>query len=62
MSRREIAQNRKRLRDSQSVFARALNVSIKTVQAWEQDARIPSDVAFKLLTIPKKHPEVLIEA
>ncbi len=61
MSSREIAGLRKRLNYSQSVFARVLNVSTKTVQAWEQGARVPSDAALKLLTIAKKRPEVLLE-
>jgi len=38
-----------------------LNISPKTVQAWEQGSREPSDVALKLLTIAKIHPEVLLE-
>ena len=59
MSSHEIARIRKRLNYSQSVFARVLNVSTKTVQAWEQGVRVPSDAALKLLTIAKKHPEVL---
>jgi putative transcriptional regulator len=62
MSSREIAGLRKQLNYSQSVFARVLNVSTKTVQAWEQGARVPSDAALKLLTIAKKRPEVLLEA
>jgi putative transcriptional regulator len=62
MSSREIARIRKRLNYSQAIFARMLNVSTKTVQAWEQGARVPSDAALKLLTIAKKHPEVLLEA
>ena len=61
MSSREIARIRKRLNYSQAIFARVLNVSTKTVQAWEQGARVPSDAALKLLTIAKKHPEVLLE-
>jgi putative transcriptional regulator len=61
MSSREIARIRKRLNYSQSIFARVLNVSTKTVQAWEQGVRVPSDAALKLLTIAKKHPEVLLE-
>lgn len=61
MSSHEIAGLRKRLNYSQSVFARVLNVSTKTVQAWEQGARVPSDAALKLLTIAKKRPEVLLE-
>jgi putative transcriptional regulator len=62
MSSTEIAQLRKGLKYSQSVFARVLNVSTKTVQAWEQGARVPSDAALKLLTIAKKRPEALLEA
>lgn len=62
MSSVEIARIRKQLNYSQSIFARVLNVSTKTIQAWEQGARVPSDAALKLLTIAKKHPEVLLEA
>lgn len=53
---------RKQLNYSQSLFARVLNVSTKTVQAWEQGVRVPSDAALKLLTIAKKHPDILLEA
>ena len=53
---------RQQLKYSQSVFARVLNVSPKTVQAWEQGIRVPSDAALKLLSIAKRHPEVLLEA
>jgi putative transcriptional regulator len=60
MSSGEIARIRKRLNYSQSVFARVLNVSPKTVQAWEQGVRVPSDAALKLLTIAKKHPDILL--
>jgi putative transcriptional regulator len=45
---------------SQAVFARVLNVSVRTVQAWEQGLRQPSDAALKLLTIAKKRPEGLL--
>ena len=62
MSNREIASLRERLNYSQSVFARVLNVSTKTVQAWEQGTREPSDAALKLLSIADRHPEVLLEA
>jgi len=61
MSSREIAGLRKQLNYSQSIFARVLNVSTKTVQAWEQGVRVPSDAALKLLTIAKRRPEVLLE-
>jgi len=62
MSREEIVELRAELNYSQSVFARVLNVSVKTVQAWEQGVRVPSDAALKLLAIAKRRPEVLLEA
>jgi putative transcriptional regulator len=62
MSPKEIARIRRQFNCSQSVFALMLNISPKTVQAWEQGLREPSDAALKLLTIAKKHPEVLLEA
>jgi putative transcriptional regulator len=42
MSSADIARLRQQLKYSQSVFARVLNVSPKTVQAWEQGIRVPS--------------------
>jgi putative transcriptional regulator len=62
MSAQDIVQIRRRLNCSQAVFAMMLNISPKTVQAWEQGSREPGDAALKLLTIAKKHPEVLLEA
>ncbi len=56
----EIVKLRQQLNLSQAVFASVLNVSAKTVQAWEQGMRQPSDAALKLLTIAKKHPEFLL--
>jgi putative transcriptional regulator len=61
MSPKDIARIRQRLNCSQAVFAMMLNISPKTVQAWEQGAREPGDAALKLLTIAKNHPEVLLE-
>ena len=61
MSPRDIARIRERLNCSQAIFAMMLNISTKTVQAWEQGSREPGDAALKLLTIAKKHPEVLFE-
>jgi putative transcriptional regulator len=59
MGAKEVAAVRARLRVSQTVFARILNVSPRTVQAWETNARRPSDAALKLLTVARKNPEVL---
>jgi putative transcriptional regulator len=61
LSSQEVLNIRQRLKLSQAVFARLLNVSAKTVQAWEQGTRTPSDAALKLLSIAKRRPEVLIE-
>jgi putative transcriptional regulator len=60
MRQAEIVALRESLNLSQAVFAAWLNVSVKTVQAWEQGVRVPSDAALKLLTIARKHPEVLL--
>ena len=57
----EIAALRGRLNASQAVFARYLNVSIKTVQAWEQGSGKPSGAALKLLSIASRKPEILME-
>lgn len=62
ISRDEIVRIRRRLNCSQSVFAMLLNVSPRTVQAWEQGTREPSDAALKLLSIAARHPEVLLES
>jgi putative transcriptional regulator len=62
MNHTEIAKLRARFNYSQSVFARLLNVSTKTIQAWEQGLREPSDAALKLLAIAAKHPEVLLDS
>ena len=62
MSPKDIARIGERLNCSQAVFAMMLNISPKTVQAWEQGSREPGDAALKLLTIAKNHPEALLEA
>jgi putative transcriptional regulator len=46
---------------SQGVFAKVLNVSIKTVQSWESGQRVPSHAALRLLEIVDKgiyRPEI----
>lgn len=60
LSRQEIIKLREQFNCSQAVFASLLNVSVKTLQAWEQGVRVPSDAALKLLTIVKNHPEALL--
>ncbi|NGX48828.1 MAG: Antitoxin HigA-2 [Candidatus Anoxychlamydiales bacterium] len=51
---KDIKKIRSKAHYSQSVFADVLNVSIKTVQAWESGYRIPSHIAMRLLEIVDK--------
>ena len=44
---------------TQKEFAQLLNVSIDSVQDWEQGRRSPRGAAKTLLQIAKQHPEVL---
>jgi putative transcriptional regulator len=60
LSQEEIIKLREQFNCSQVVFARLLNVSVKTLQAWEQGVRTPSDAALKLLIVAKNHPEALL--
>lgn len=46
---------------SQSLFAKLLGVSLRTLQEWEQGRRTPSGAAQTLLKIALRHPEVLQE-
>ena len=55
----QIAELRKRLRMSQSVFAATLNVSPKTVQSWEQGLRQPADAALRMLQLIRERPQVV---
>lgn len=44
---------------TQKEFARLLNVSVDSVQDWEQGRRSPRGAAKTLLQVAKQHPEVL---
>lgn len=46
---------------SQTVFARVLNVSTKTVQGWEQGERKPSQAALRLIQVFRENPAGLLE-
>lgn len=50
---------RNRMRMSQGVFAATLNVSVRTVQSWEQGQRRPSDAALRLLQLLGEHPAIV---
>jgi len=60
MGAKEVIAVRARLRVSQAAFARILNVSPRTVQAWEASVRKPSDAALKLLTVTRNYPDALL--
>ena len=44
---------------TQKEFARLLNVSVDSVQDWEQGPRSPRGAARTLLHVARNHPEVL---
>lgn len=58
----EVREIRQRLKMSQAVFARLLNVPVVTEASWEAGRRNPSGAALRLLQIAKKEPEILLTA
>ena len=46
-----LAELRARATMSQTVFAKMLNVSTKTLQSWEQGIRQPSDASRRLIQV-----------
>ena len=56
---RDVKRIRARLRASQGVFARYLNVSTKLVQAWEGGRRTPDGAALLLLHLAEREPSVV---
>ena len=57
----DVVRLRERLGMSQSVFARMLNVSPKTLQSWEQGTRRPSQAALRLLQVLKTDPNTVFK-
>jgi putative transcriptional regulator len=55
----QVAELRRQLRMSQTIFAATLNVSTKTVQSWEQGIREPSDAALRMLQVIGRDPDVI---
>jgi putative transcriptional regulator len=51
---------RHRLGLSQSIFAKALNVSLGTVRNWEQGERVPDGPSRRLLQVAEEHPEAVL--
>ncbi len=50
---------RKFLGMTQVEFASAMEISVGTLQGWEQDRRTPSGPALALLRIAARHPRIL---
>jgi putative transcriptional regulator len=46
---------------SQSEFARATGLSVRTLQEWEQGRKVPSKAAQSLLKLVSRHPYLLAE-
>jgi len=52
---------RQRVGLTQTQFAQALGVSVRTLQEWEQGRRNPTPAAQRLLNIAVRHPQVVME-
>ena len=57
----EVAAARLQTGLSQAQFAKALHISARTLQEWEQGRRHPSGAAQALIQIAYRHPEVIRE-
>ncbi len=62
VERNEVVAARMKTGLSQSEFARALRISRRTLQEWEQGRRKPSGSARTLIEIAYRHPEVIAES
>jgi putative transcriptional regulator len=58
----EVAAARMKTGLTQAQFAKALHISARTLQEWEQGRRQPSGAAQVLIQIANKHPEIIAEA
>jgi putative transcriptional regulator len=61
LAAKEVTSLRAKSGMSQSVFARVLNVSTKTVQSWEQGERKPSHAALRMLQVFRENPTLVIQ-
>ena len=43
----------------QAEFADAIGLSVDLVRSWEQQRRVPSGIALKLLFLLEKQPEII---
>ena len=61
MNASEIKKIREKLSLSVSVFASVMNVSPKTVEAWEAGTNEIGGSALRLLDMIKKNPDIILE-
>ena len=61
MTKDDIRKLRKSLQLSTAVFASALAVSVKTVEAWERGTNEPSGPALRMMNMIRRYPDLLIE-
>lgn len=59
ISAKDIQKIRERIKLSQSVFAKILNVSSSSVKQWEQGKRTPSGSTKILLELLRRDPNIL---
>ncbi len=59
ISAKDIQKIRERIKLSQSVFAKVLNVSPSSVRQWEQGKKNPTGSTKVLLELLKKNPDIL---
>lgn len=61
-SAEDVKRIRESLHYSQIIFAKFLNVSVRTIESWETGRRVPNHAALRLLEIVDKgiyHPQSL---
>jgi putative transcriptional regulator len=51
---KDIKKIREKNHYSQGIFAKVLNVSVRTIQSWESGRRVPTHSALRLLEIVDK--------
>jgi putative transcriptional regulator len=61
MKASEITAIRSKLKLSQPIFARVLNVPVATARSWETGRRKPTGAALRLLDLARRSPQTLLD-
>jgi putative transcriptional regulator len=59
---RQLIESRKRMGMSQSQFAAAFHLNLRTLQDWEQGRREPEEIARAYLRVIACHPDAVADA